>query len=135
LLLSLLCACGEDDRATRLAAAGPHPDRAALARVASVAAGGRLFARCAACHTIRRDAPDHDGPNLFGVMGAPVAQSRPRFAYTAALQRVGGRWTPERMDAWLTAPQRFAPGTSMRFPGLSDPLDRADVIAYVQAQR
>ena len=58
----------------------------------------------------------------------------PRFGYTAALQRIGGRWTPERMDAWLTNPRRFAPGTSMGYPGLADPLARADLIAYLSAQ-
>lgn len=131
----LLGACAGDDREARRRVAGPSPDLAALLRVASPAAGGRLFGRCAACHAIRRGAPDRNGPNLFGVMGSDVAGASPRFGYTAALRQVGGRWTPERMDAWLTAPQRFAPGTSMGFPGLADPLDRADVIAYLQAQR
>ena len=68
-------------------------------------------------------------------MGKPVGQNSARFGYTAALQQVGGRWTPDRMDAWLANPQRFAPGTSMGFPALADPLDRADIIAYLAAQR
>ncbi|MGP7795865.1 c-type cytochrome [Sphingomonas sp. CLY1604] len=131
----LLTACTNDDREARRRAAGPSPDPAALLRVASPAAGQRLFGRCAACHAIRRGAPDRNGPNLFGVMGNDIAGTSPRFGYTAALRQVGGRWTPARMDAWLAAPQRFAPGTSMGFPGLADPLDRADVIAYLQAQR
>lgn len=131
----MLAACSNDDRAARRAAAGPSPDLAALLRVASVAAGERQFARCAACHASRRGVPDRNGPTLAGVIGAPVAGVSQRFGYTAALQRVGGRWTPERLDAWLADPQAFAPGTSMGFPGLPDPLDRADVIAYLQAQR
>lgn len=68
-------------------------------------------------------------------MGKPVAQNSSRFGYTAALQELGGTWTPERMDAWLTKPQKVAPGTSMTFPGLADPLDRADIIAFLSAQR
>ena len=111
-----------------------RPYIAAHLRVANIGSGERLFGRCAACHAIRRGATDRNGPTLFGVMGAPVAQVSARFGYTAALQRVGGRWTPARMDAWLSNPQRFAPGTSMGFAGLADPLDRADVIAYLQAQ-
>lgn len=130
----LLAACSGDDREARRRAAGPSPDLAVLLRVANVDSGERLFGRCAACHAIRRGATDRNGPTLFGVMGAPVAQVSARFGYTAALQRAGGRWTPARMDAWLASPQRFAPGTSMGFPGLADPLDRADVIAYLQAQ-
>ncbi len=130
-----LAGCTGDDRDARRRAAGPNPDPAALLRVASPAAGARVFARCAQCHAIRAGAPDRNGPNLHGVMGAAVAQNSPRFAYTATLQRVGGRWTPARMDAWLANPRAFVPGTSMGFPGLADPLDRADVIAYLQAQR
>jgi cytochrome c len=38
------------------------------------------------------------------------------------------------MDRWLTNPQRFVPGTSMGFPGLQDPLDLADLVAYLKTQ-
>ncbi len=107
---------------------------AALLPGADARAGARLFARCAACHSIGRDGPDLDGPNLFGVLGAPIAQRRGRFAYTAALRHAGGSWDVARMDAWLTAPRRFAPGTSMAFQGLADPQQRADIIAYIRQQ-
>jgi cytochrome c len=130
-----LVACSPDDKQARRRAAGPNPSVAALARVANAAAGAKLFTRCSACHSIGRGAPDFGGPNLFGVMGQEIGQNSSRFAYTAALQRVGGRWTPERMDAWLADPRGFAPGTAMGIAGLSDPLDRADVIAYLQTKR
>lgn len=132
---AVLGACSDNDREARRRAAGPRPSREDLLRVASGTAGGRLFRQCAACHSIRSGESDRDGPNLFAVMEKPVAWNRPRFSYTDALRAAGGRWTAERMDAWLTSPNRFAPGTSMSFPGLRDPLDRADVIAYLQAQR
>ena len=134
--LLLLAGCGDGgaDRAERLRAAGPNPNVTALLRVADARQGERLFRACAACHAIRKGAPDRNGPNLFGVVGAPVAGVSPRFGYTAALQRVGGTWTPERLDAWLKRPQAFAPGTSMGYPGLPDPLARADLIAYLRAQ-
>ena len=106
----------------------PIVSRLALADPAN---GAHLFRRCAACHTIGADGTDTDGPNLHGVLNGPVARRRPRFAYTAALAGVGGSWTPDRMDRWLTSPRAFAPGTSMAFPGLPDPQDRADVIAYL----
>lgn len=130
-----LAACSSgDDKEARRRSAGPAPSAAALLRVASASAGETVFYRCFACHSIRRDAADRNGPNLFGVMGAEIGQRRPRFAYTAALASHGGRWTPERMDAWLTNPKRVVPGTAMEFAGLADPLDRADVIAYLQTQ-
>ena len=94
-------------------------------------AGERIFRQCKACHTIGAAAPDTDGPNLYDVVGGPVAQRRPRFAYTAALQQFGGRWDPARLDAWLRDPRALVPGTTMRFGGLSDAQQRADVIAYL----
>ena len=114
-----------------LVGCGSGPDAASTSQVAR---GERVFRRCTACHTIGQYAGDTDGPNLYGVMGGDVARTSARFAYTAALQRVGGRWSVARMDAWLAAPRRFAPGTSMGFAGLADPLDRADVIAFLQTK-
>lgn len=134
-MLTLGSGCSDGDRERRRAAAGPNPTRMALARVADPASGAIIFNRCAACHSIRRGAPDRNGPNLHGVMGAPAGAVSPRFGYTAALRTAGWRWTPTRMDAWLTNPRALVPGTSMTFDGLDDPLDRADVIAYLQTQR
>jgi cytochrome c len=128
----LLAACGSEapppPRPRDAAAAASLPARLAAADPAH---GASLFRRCAACHTLSEGAPDTDGPNLHAVVGNPVAQRRPRFAYTAALTAVGGIWTPDRLDAWLTNPRSFAPGTSMTFAGLPDAQDRADVIEYL----
>jgi len=38
------------------------------------------------------------------------------------------------MNAWLTSPRKFAPGTKMSFAGLSSPEDRANLIVYLNAQ-
>lgn len=129
-----LMACGDDNRAARLKAAGPRPSLDALMRVADADAGGRTFGQCLACHTIGKGELDRAGPNLHAIMGKPVAGASERFGYTAALMRVGGRWDRATMDRWLTAPQRFAPGTKMTFAGLDDPLARADVIAYLERE-
>ncbi|WP_322966248.1 c-type cytochrome [Sphingomonas fuzhouensis] len=136
LLLSCLtlAACGDDGRAARLKAAGPNPSLDALMRVADADAGARTFGQCLACHTIGKGQLDRAGPNLHAIMGKPVAGGSARFGYTAALERVGGHWDRVTMDHWLASPQRFAPGTKMTFAGLSDPLDRADVIAYLERE-
>ena len=101
---------------------------------ADAARGARLFRQCAACHPIGQGAPDRNGPNLYGILGAPVAGARTRSGYTYALRSVGGRWDAERMDAWLRNPQQFAPGTRMFFDGVSSAWDRADLIAYLGTQ-
>src|SRR3546814_18013427 len=43
-------------------------------------------------------------------------------------------WTFEALDQWLTSPRKFAPGTQMNFAGLGNPEDRANIIAYMNAQ-
>lgn len=135
-LLSCLAlgGCGDDGRAERLKAAGPNPSLDALMRVADADAGARTFGQCMACHTIGKGELDRAGPNLHDIMGKPVAGGSVRFGYTAALMKVGGRWDRATMNRWLTSPQRFAPGTKMTFPGLPDPLARADVIAYLERE-
>ena len=39
--------------------------------------------------------------------------------YSAALKNAGGQWTEDRLQAFLTSPEQFAPGTVMPNPGLS----------------
>jgi len=119
--------------AVLLAGCGPQPPEPRRTGGGDAQAGAVVFRRCAACHTISSSGPDTDGPNLYGVVGAPVAERRPRFAYTAALQGLGGSWDPKRLDAWLANPRRMVPGTAMNFVGLRNPKDRADVIAYLAA--
>ncbi|WP_332908741.1 c-type cytochrome [Sphingomonas mollis] len=133
-VMLLLAGCARDDREARRRAAGANAVLADYLRVADAGAGGRSFAACAACHTVRQQAPDAGGPNLYGVMGKTVTGASARFAYTAALQSVGGVWTPARMDRWLRSPAAFAPGTRMAFAGIADPLERADVIAFLSSQ-
>ncbi|MCW6508952.1 c-type cytochrome [Lichenifustis flavocetrariae] len=125
-------ASGADAAADR--EVGGVPDVSVLLRTADPAHGARIFGQCAACHSIGRGGPDLDGPNLYGVLGGPVGRRRSRYAYTAALRQTGGIWDFGRMDAWLAHPRKVVPSTSMSFAGLPDARDRADVIAYINAQ-
>lgn len=130
-----LCACtGGDDARERRQSAGSGAGIAEMMQVADPDRGARLFRTCAACHTVGRTAPDLAGPNLYAVMGKPIARNRPRFGYTAALKQKGGVWDVRAMSSWLEKPEAFAPGTRMRYAGLADLLDRADVIAYLSEQ-
>lgn len=133
LVASLVAGCSDEGQARRRALS-ETPGFDDVMRVADAGRGSRLFGRCAACHTIGTGAGDRNGPGLHGVMGRPVAGNSRRFAYTGALRALGGVWTPARMDLWLADPAKMAPGTSMNFRGIPDPLDRADLIAFLQAQ-
>lgn len=99
---------------------------------ATVAQGETLFARCASCHTINQGGADGIGPNLYGVVGAPHGH-RAGYAYSSAITDISGPWTFQALSDWLHRPSAYAPGTKMSFAGLSDPLDRAAVILYLNA--
>jgi cytochrome c len=98
---------------------------------ADPAKGEQVFKKCAACHNADKGGPNALGPNLWGVIGEPIAQGRGGFPFSDALKSVGGAWNFENMSAWLHSPKKFAPGTKMTFAGLSDPQDRANVIAFL----
>ncbi len=114
------------------AAAGPSI--ATLLASADVAAGEKVFAKCMACHTINQGGANGIGPNLYATVGEGIAEGKGGFAFSDALKKVGGTWTFEQLDHWLASPRTFANGTKMSFAGLSKPEDRANIIAYLNAQ-
>lgn len=108
---------------------------AAVAMVGDAAKGQKSFAKCAACHTINSGGANGIGPNLAGVYGEPIGKGRGGYAFSEALAGKGGNWDDASLDAWLTAPSTFAAGTKMSFAGLSNPQERADVIAYLKTAK
>jgi cytochrome c len=109
------------------------PDLGTLLASADVAAGEASFAKCMACHTIAQGGATGIGPNLWGVVGTGIGHHAAGFAYSGDLAGHGGEWTYENLDAWLKSPKAFASGTKMSFPGLGDPQERANVLAYLHA--
>ena len=93
--------------------------------------GEAVFKKCAACHVAAAGGANGIGPNLWGVMGEPVGKGAGGYAFSAALAGKGGNWDWKAMDAWLSSPRAFAPGTKMTFAGLGSPEDRANVIVYL----
>jgi cytochrome c len=53
------------------------------------------------------------------------------FAYTDANRNAGWVWSPETLDRYLTAPKQAIPGTTMKFTGIKEERERADVIAFL----
>lgn len=99
---------------------------------ADVTAGEKVFAKCSACHSIAKGGANGIGPNLWGAIGKPHGHVA-GFAYSDALKSVAGNWNFDSLNAWLISPRKYAPGTKMTFAGLAKPEDRANVIAYLNA--
>jgi len=94
--------------------------------------GEAVFNKCTACHTVTQGGPNQLGPNLWDVLGEPIGKGK-GFAFSPALSGKGGNWDWETLSTWLKNPKDFAPGTKMTFAGLSNPQDRANVIAFLNA--
>ncbi|MFQ5563244.1 MAG: c-type cytochrome [Parvularculaceae bacterium] len=111
-------------------AAAAGPDLGTLLANASASAGERRSALCKSCHTFEKGGADKTGPNLWGVVGRPVA-GHEGFNYTGALKEFGGVWTYERLDAFLENSQALVPGGGMA-QRIGKAEQRADFLAYLQ---
>jgi cytochrome c len=99
---------------------------------ADPAKGQQVFNKCMACHNADKGGANQMGPNLWDVIGEPIGQGK-GFPFSPALSSKGGKWNWDNLSQWLTSPKAFAPGTKMTFAGLSNPQDRADVIAFLNS--
>ncbi len=95
-----------------------------------VSSGESVFQVCAGCHTIDDGLSHGIGPDLRKVVNRPVA-SAIGYQYSESLQGLGGRWTFDRLNEFLTNPRAYAPGTRMNFPGLEDAKDRKALIEFL----
>ncbi len=95
--------------------------------------GEQVFKKCAACHNADKGGANALGPNLWGMFGEPIGKGH-GFPFTDALASKGGTWTWQTMSEWLANPKKFAPGTKMTFAGLSNPEDRANVMAFLNSR-
>jgi cytochrome c len=110
-------------------AAAEQPIEVYLAK-ADPAKGQQVFNKCAACHNADKGGANQLGPNLWDVIGEPIGQGK-GFAFSDALSKKGGTWSWDNLSQWLSSPKAFAPGTKMTFAGLSNPEDRANVMAFL----
>jgi cytochrome c len=118
--------------------AGAEPEEAepevpfeVLLASASPDDGARVFRKCSACHKVEQG-ENATGPYLHGVVGRDI-DSAVGYEYSGALEESADVWTPENLNAFLEKPSTWAPGTTMGFAGLSDPEERAAVIAYMDS--
>jgi cytochrome c2 len=107
---------------------------AAAAQPAPSAAGEPLYRQhCRGCHALEPGRSTPAGPTLWGLVGRRIA-AEPRFDYSPAMRAFGARerhWTRERLDRFLTNPERAVPGTEMGAAGIADPRARRALIDWL----
>ena len=105
---------------------------AQLLASASPQQGEQAAKVCLTCHNMAKGQGPKVGPDLYGVVGRPVA-SEAGFNYSAALKAKGGTWTFDTLNPWLENPRKDVPGTLMTFGGVPNEKQRADIIAYLNS--
>ncbi len=108
-------------------AAEPLPE---LLAKADLAKGEADIKVCQACHNFEKGAGAKVGPPLYGIVGRAKA-SLAGFDYSDGLKAKGGKWTFEDLNAFLTSPKTFVPGTKMAFGGEDNAHKRADILDYL----
>jgi len=110
------------------------PAAGAFAEGGDADAGQRVFNQCRACHTIDDGGRNGVGPNLHGVFNR-AAGLREGFNYSPNLREqaaAGLTWNDATLTRYLTNPKDVLPQGRMSFPGLRQPQQVADVIAFLQ---
>ena len=100
-----------------------------------IKAGEKVFNKCKACHTVDEGGKNKLGPNLWNIVGAPIA-AKDGYKYSKALKAYAeeaGNWNEENLIAWLKKPKDLVKKTKMIFAGLKKEKDIANLLAYLKA--
>jgi|SRR6476469_8621626 len=116
------------------AGAAADPPIAMRMQTADEAKGEEVFKKCASCHTINQGGANGIGPNLYATVGEKAGEGKAGYAFSDALKGKGVSWGFDELDQWLKKPSAYVPGTKMSFAGLSNAVDRANVIKYLNSQ-
>lgn len=101
-----------------------------------VAAGEKVFQRCASCHSIT-DTTNKKGPTLRGIVGRPAA-SVSGFEYSPGLKAFGATgavWDEATLDKFLLDTFGFVKGIRMVIPPVRRDTERADLITYLRSNK
>jgi cytochrome c len=93
------------------------------------AAGEKVFAHCAPCHS-NKPGENKFGPSLAGVFGRKSG-TEPGYSYSSAMKGLNVTWDEKTLDEYLQGPGKFVRGTKMVY-FVPNEKDRQDVIAYLK---
>ncbi len=105
-------------------------DITALLALGTVEHGKKVFKKCAACHSVKKDGKNKIGPALYSVLGR-MSGSVSEYKYSQALIDYGKSWSFEEMNGFLLKPSTWIKGNKMGFAGLKKDKDRASVLLYL----
>ncbi len=120
------------ESSTTTAAADEKPvDITSFMSKADIKAGEALIKKCTSCHSFDKGGKNGVGPNQWGLAGNHFAHKED-YSYSAALSALKDRkWTPQELSDFLANPKKAIPGNKMSFAGISNPQERANLIAYL----
>ena len=95
--------------------------------------GERQFARkCSICHSLTEDGGRRAGPTLAGLFGRKAGRLE-GYLYSDTLAEGDIIWSDETIDLLFDlGPDHYIPGSKMPMQRITDPADRADLIAYLR---
>ena len=95
------------------------------------ASGEKIFVQCRACHQIGENAKNAVGPVLNGLFGRKAGTIE-GYSYSPANKNSGITWDEATFREYIKDPKAKIPGTKMVFPGLKDPKQVDDIVAFLK---
>lgn len=97
----------------------------------SAESGERVFVQCRACHQVGEGARNLVGPHLNGMFGRKSGTIE-GYNYTPANKNANITWDDATFREYIVDPRGKIPGTKMVYPGLKNPQQVTDLIAYLK---
>ncbi len=103
---------------------------------ASVKKGKKVAKKCLSCHSFDKGGKAKVGPNLYGLIGRPIANVK-GFRYSPAMGKYAAKaknWDYDNLGSFLQKPKKLIKKTKMAFPGIRKVNDLANLIVFLRSK-